>query len=115
KMVLANAIKNVFVLAGGSVEFTGQYPGWRPNMESPILVTMKDAYKKLYDKEPGINVIHAGLECGILGAIYPNWDMISFGPTIRSPHSPDERVEIASVEKWWNYLVEVLKNIPQKD
>lgn len=115
KAILANAIKNVFVLAGGSVEFGGEYPGWRPNMDSPILGCMKESYKNLYGKEPGINVIHAGLECGILGAIYPNWDMVSFGPTIRSPHSPDERTEIASVEKWWNYLVEVLKNIPKKN
>jgi dipeptidase D len=83
-------------------------------MNSAILSTMKDVYKKLYGTEPKVMAIHAGLECGILGGTYPNWDMISCGPTIRSPHSPDERVNIQTVDKWWNYVVEVLKAAPVK-
>ena len=101
-------------LAGGKAEFAGGYPGWKPNMNSAILKTMQEVYQKLYGKTPEIKAIHAGLECGLLGGVYPNWDMISFGPTIRNPHSPDERVHIESVGKFWNYLVETLKNIPVK-
>ncbi len=107
-------IGTIFDLIGANVTFTGAYPGWKPNMESPILKTMQSTYNKLYGKTPEIKAIHAGLECGILGSKYPNWDMISFGPTIRFPHSPDEKVNIASVEKFWNYIVETLKDIPIK-
>ncbi len=114
KEIHANGITSVFELAGASVTHTGGYPGWKPNMNSAILNTMKSVYSIMYGKEPEVKAIHAGLECGILGGNYPNWDMISCGPTIRSPHSPDERVEIATVEKWWNYIVEVLKNAPVK-
>ena len=101
-------------LAGGKCELSGAYPGWKPNMDSPILTTMQKVYKNLFGNEPKIMAIHAGLECGLFGGMYPNWDMISFGPTIAHPHSPDEGVEIASVEKFWNFLVETLKNIPVK-
>jgi len=111
---LANMIESVFKLAGGDVIFDGAYPGWKPNLNSPILQVMKSGYKKLYDKEPEVKVIHAGLECGLLGGVYPNLDMISFGPTIKYPHSPDEKVNIKSVERFWNYLLYTLKNIPQK-
>jgi dipeptidase D len=104
----------IFEQAGGKVELKGEYPGWKPNMESPILQTMKNVYNDLYGKIPDVKVIHAGLECGILGDAYPNWDMISFGPTIRFPHSPDEKVNIETVEKFWNFLVETLKNFPKK-
>ena len=83
-------------------------------MDSPILETMKKVYNNTYGKVPEVKVIHAGLECGILGAIYPNWDMISFGPTIRFPHSPDEKVNIETVGKFWTYLVETLKEVPVK-
>jgi len=75
---------------------------------------MKEAYNNKYGKIPEVKVIHAGLECGILGAVYPHWDMISFGPTIRNPHSPDEKVNIESVEKFWDFLVDTLKNAPKK-
>jgi dipeptidase D len=92
----------------------GQYPGWKPNLNSPILTTMQNVYQKMYGKIPTIKAIHAGLECGLLGGVYPNWDMISFGPTIRYPHSPDEKVKIDTVEKFWNFLVETLKNVPMK-
>lgn len=114
KDILGEALSSVFVLAGATVKLTGGYPGWKPNMDSDILVTMKDVYKKLYGNEPDVKAIHAGLECGILGGTYPNWDMISCGPTIRSPHSPDERANIETVEKWWSYMVKVLENAPVK-
>lgn len=107
-------IGTTFDLIGANVSFDGAYPGWKPNMDSPILKTMLTTYEGLYGKTPEIKAIHAGLECGLLGSVYPNWDMISFGPTIRYPHSPDEKVHIASVEKFWNYIVETLKNVPVK-
>ena len=83
-------------------------------MASPILKAMKETYRELYGIEPAVKAIHAGLECGILGGIYPNWDMISCGPTIRSPHSPEERVCIPTVEKWWNFVVTALEKAPLK-
>jgi len=111
---LCNMIESVFELAGAKVEFGGAYPGWKPNMKSPILKTMQEVYNNKWGKIPKIMAIHAGLECGILGATYPNWDMISFGPTIRYPHSPDEKVHIESVGKFWEFLLETLKHIPKK-
>lgn len=114
KDALAQKIASVFELAGAEVEFAGAYPGWKPNMNSPILKTMSDVYNKNWGKVPEIKAIHAGLECGILGGAYPNLDMISFGPTIRYPHSPDEKVKIDTVDMFWKFLVEVLKNVPVK-
>jgi dipeptidase D len=107
-------IRSVFELAGAEVEHTGSYPGWKPDLDSPILQTMKTVYNRMYEKIPEVKVIHAGLECGILGGIYPNLDMISFGPTIRNPHSPDEKVNIKTVGMFWEFLLETLKNIPEK-
>jgi dipeptidase D len=104
----------VFELAGAEVSFDGQYPGWKPNPASPILKAMQDIYQKKYGNIPKITAIHAGLECGLMGGVYPNWDMISFGPTIYHPHSPDEKVDIATVQKFWDFLVETLKEIPFK-
>ncbi len=114
KYDLAAQMQAVVDLAGAQAEFTGAYPGWKPNMDSPILHTMRDGYKRLYGKEPAVMAIHAGLECGLMGGVYKNWDMISFGPTIKHPHSPDEKVNIASVQKFWDYLVDTLENIPAK-
>ncbi|MDR0981933.1 MAG: aminoacyl-histidine dipeptidase [Culturomica sp.] len=115
KEALAQRLHAVFELAGADkIAFEGGYPGWNPNPNSEILKVMKTTYNKLYGKEPEVMGIHAGLECGILGSKYPNWDMISFGPTIKSPHSPDERVNIESVNKFWKFMQEVLKNIPKK-
>ena len=114
KAELGSRMDSVFTLAGAKVCLTGGYPGWKPNMESPILKTMQQVYQAKYGRIPEIKAIHAGLECGILGGKYPGWDMISFGPTIRFPHSPDEKVNIESVGKFWNFLVETLKNIPAK-
>ncbi len=111
---LESTLESLFRLAGAEVIFDGQYPGWKPNPDSAILNTMREVYNELYGSIPEIKGIHAGLECGILGAAYPNWDMISFGPTIRFPHSPDEKVEIESVAKFWEYLVATLKSIPVK-
>ena len=111
---LSEAIRAVFELAGAKVVFTGGYSGWQPNMESPILKTMKETYKNLYGVEADVKAIHAGLECAIISNNYPHWDMISCGPTLMSPHSPEERVLIPTVEKWWNFLVEALKNAPVK-
>jgi len=114
KTDLGYMIKSVFELSGAEVAVAGAYPGWKPNMESPILKTMQKVYEDKFGKTPEIKAIHAGLECGLLGGVYPNWDMISFGPTIRFPHSPDEKVHIASVQKFWDYLVETLKHVPEK-
>ena len=111
KDFLAEKMRAVFELAGGEVKFDGGYSGWAPDSSSEILHLMKDIYKKMYGNEPKVMAIHAGLECGILGGTYPHWDMVSCGPTIMSPHSPDERVNIKSVEKCWNFLKEVLENI----
>lgn len=111
---LAEKMRALFELAGAKVTFTGGYSGWAPNMQSPILKEMKKVYNNLYGKEPAVMAIHAGLECGILGGTYPKWDMISCGPSIFSPHSPDERVNIESVDKWWKFVVEVLKEAPKK-
>lgn len=107
-------IAAVFHLIGAKVTLSGSYPGWKPDMESPILKTMSGVYDKLYRKTPEIKAIHAGLECGLLGGVYPGLDMISFGPTIRFPHSPDEKVHIESVRKFFDFLCATLKEIPVK-
>ena len=102
------------VTKADKIMFDGDYPGWKPNPDSAILKEMQEIYEQLYGKKPAVMAVHAGLECGILGSKYTHWDMISFGPTICSPHSPDERVNIASVGKFWEYLKATLKNIPAK-
>ncbi len=111
---LAETFDSVCSLAGATAKFEGAYPGWKPNPDSPILATMLKGYETQFGKIPEIKAIHAGLECGLLGGVYPNWDMISFGPTIRFPHSPDEKVKIDTVQKFWDFLVETLKNVPAK-
>jgi dipeptidase D len=111
---LGSRMDSVFTLAGAEVKLAGGYPGWKPNLDSPILKTMQQIYQNKFGRIPEIKAIHAGLECGILGGTYPNWDMISLGPTIRFPHSPDEKVNIESVSKFWDFLLETLKNIPSK-
>ena len=114
KHALGAAIKGIFELAGATVELSGDYDGWKPNMESPILHTMLASYESLYGVKPAVMAIHAGLECGIIGGKYEGLDMISFGPTICFPHSPDEKVEIASVEKFYSFLLHTLANAPIK-
>ncbi|MFT4522033.1 MAG: dipeptidase D [Bacteroidia bacterium] len=106
---VANAIAAAFNLGGHTVDQGGSYPGWKPNPNSDILELMKTKYQELFGEEVHVMVIHAGLECGLLGERVPGLDMISFGPTIKGPHSPDERVNIKSVQKFWKLLVETLK------
>lgn len=103
-----------FELAGAQASLDNAYPGWTPNIQSPLLALMKDVYKEMEGKEPEVKVIHAGLECGLLAKPYPNWDMVSFGPTIRRAHSPEERVHIESVGNFWDYFLRVVQAIPSK-
>ena len=105
-------VSSVFELAGASVSVRDPYPGWKPNPDSAILKASADAYRKLFGKEPAVKAIHAGLECGLILDVYPDLDMVSFGPTLRDVHSPAERIEIKTVDLWWKHLLEVLKEIP---
>ena len=114
KDFLADSLAACFSMAGMKVEFSGGYSGWQPNVNSPILQAMKASYKEQFGTEPAVKVIHAGLECGIIGATYKNLDMISFGPTLRSPHSPDERAYIPSVTRFYDFLVATLEKTPVK-
>jgi dipeptidase D len=111
---IASSLESLFTLAGAKVTLDGAYPGWKPNPDSEILKIMDKTYEAVHNKKAAKVAMHAGLECGILGAVYPNWDMISVGPTIKHPHSPDEKVHIGSVNIFWNILLQVLKNIPDK-
>lgn len=111
---VANLIRSVFEIAGCAVVQTGDYPGWQPNTDSEILNLMANLYREKFNEEPQIKACHAGLECGILLKHLPNVDMISFGPNIRAAHSPDEKVQISSVQKFWNYYLDILTKIPQK-
>jgi dipeptidase D len=111
---VANSIRSSFELAGCSVVQNGDYPGWQPNTDSEILSLMTEIYREQFKEEPKVKACHAGLECGILLKHLPDVDMISFGPNIRAPHSPDEKVQISSVQKFWSYYLETLKRIPQK-
>ena len=113
KWDLAHALKATFELADCDVQFSGDYPGWTPNMDSKILKVMTKLYKELNGDEPHVAACHAGLECGIIGQNYPKMEMISFGPNIKGAHSPDERVQISSVQKFWKFVLEILKNIPK--
>jgi dipeptidase D len=113
KMDLARAISSVLELAGANVDFGGAYPGWAPKPDSAIVGLMSNLYRELYRGEPHVYACHAGLECGIIGANYPQMEMISFGPNITGAHSPDERVQISSVQKFWGYLLETLKRTPK--
>ena len=92
----------------------GADPGWAPNPDSKILKVAQESYKRLFGKEAKIKAIHAGLECGLFLTKYPHLDMISFGPTLRDVHSPNERIEIKTVELWWSHLLDLLKSIPAK-
>lgn len=111
KQELASMVESVFTLAGAKVEFSGEYSGWNPDVDSKVLKLTENTYEKDFGKKPEIKVIHAGLECGIIGSIIPGMDMVSFGPTIESPHTPHERVNIKSVEEFYKLLVSTLENI----
>lgn len=114
KFDLANSLRSTFELIGCEVTISGSYPGWTPNVNSPILEVLKEIYEKQNGTKPAVVACHAGLECGILGTNYPDMDMISFGPTIKGAHSPDERASIKSAQKYWKFVLEILENIPVK-
>jgi dipeptidase D len=114
KDYLNTALESCFSMAGMQTERSGAYSGWEPNVDSPILKAMRQSYEAQFGEEPRVEVIHAGLECGIIGAVVPGLDMISFGPTLRSPHSPDERCHIPSVQKFWDFLTATMENTPVK-
>ncbi len=105
------SVAAVFELGGAKVEQSDGYPGWKPNLDSPILKLAKETYQSLYRKEPEVKAIHAGLECGIIGEKIPGMDMISFGPTLEGVHSPDEKIYIETVSRFWNFLLGILKNV----
>ncbi len=115
KSDLANTLKAAFELGGYQVTLSGSYPGWKPNVNSQILNVLTETYEKLFESKADVVACHAGLECGILGTNYPDMDMISFGPTIQGAHSPDERANIKSAQKFWKYLLTILENIPSKN
>ena len=112
KMDLAQSIQSSFELMGAKVSFAGSYPGWAPVPDAGIVKLMSSLYTERYKETPMVNACHAGLECGIIGANYPETEMISFGPNIHGAHSPDEKVQISSVQKFWGFLLETLKRIP---
>ena len=114
KFAVAEQLKSSFELAGLNVEFSGSYPGWKPKPGSEIVQIMEKIYEKDFGAKPHVVACHAGLECGIIGANYPKMEMVSFGPTIRGAHSPDERASISSTQKFWGFLKEILKEIPKK-
>ena len=109
KKDVADMVASVFYMLQADVEHSAGYPGWKPNPDSEILRITAEAYRRLFNQEPQVLAIHAGLECGLIGAIYPGMDMVSFGPTIKGAHSPDERLEIGSTVKFWELLTEVLR------
>jgi dipeptidase D len=111
---IADMVASVFRLTSAEIIVGDGYPGWKPNVNSEILTITKNAYQKLFNKQPKVLAIHAGLECGIIGETSPGMDMISFGPTLRDVHSPAERIEIATVDMFWDLMLEVLKNIPEE-
>ena len=112
---LSNSLQSCFELSGFEVKFSGSYPGWQPNVDSEILQILTPLYENLFGEKAKVAACHAGLECGILGQNYPLMDMISFGPTIKGAHSPDERVCISSVQKFWKFLLQILINIPERN
>ncbi|MDX1272528.1 aminoacyl-histidine dipeptidase [Bizionia paragorgiae] len=114
KIDLANTLRAAFELTGCEVECSGDYPGWAPNMDSSILKVLDGLYEKMNGEKAHVAACHAGLECGILGQNYPEMEMISFGPTIKGAHSPDERASISSAQKYWKFVLEILKHIPKK-
>ena len=115
KAALANRVRCIFELAGADdIQFAGGYSGWTPKLDTPMNKIMMEQYKKVTGEDMEIMATHGGLECALLGAKYPNWEMVSVGPTIKYPHSPDEKVNIASVARTWEYLKAVLENVPVK-
>ena len=114
KNSVAEQLKSTFELAGMNVKFSGAYPGWKPLPGSEIVKLMEKIYEEKFQSKPQVVACHAGLECGIIGSNYPKMEMVSFGPTIRGAHSPEERASITSTQKFWSFLLDILKNIPSK-
>ncbi|MCO7319483.1 aminoacyl-histidine dipeptidase [Riemerella anatipestifer] len=114
KLAVANQLRASFELAGMEVKFSGSYPGWKPKPGAEIIKVMEEIYQREFNSKPNVVACHAGLECGIIGANYPKMEMVSFGPTIKGAHSPDERASISSTQKFWKFLKEILANIPEK-
>ena len=112
---IANAIRATFEAIGSEVKNANTYPGWAPNAQSPILKAMEGLYKKMFNEDPHVAACHAGLECGIIGTRKSGLDMISFGPNIRGAHSPDEKVSVSSVQKFWKFLLATLEETPMKN
>ena len=108
-------IESALTMAGMKVDYDHAYPAWQPNPESEIVKLIRSVYSQLFGNEPKVEVIHAGLECGVIGAKYPKMDLISFGPTLRSPHTPNERCYIPSVDRYWRFVLETLKQVPRKE
>ena len=111
---LAETLESAFAMAGMKVELDGDYPAWQPNPKSEIVELMKNVYRELFGEENRVQVIHAGLECGVIGAHKPGMDMVSFGPTLRSPHTPNERCFVPSVDKYWRFVLTTLERTPRK-
>jgi len=109
KRDLGNMMASFCELSHFALEQGAGYPGWQPNVNSPLLAKAKAVHQRLFDREPTVTALHAGLECGLIGEKFPGMDMISIGPAIASPHSPDERVDIASVEQFWTFLQGILE------
>jgi len=114
RLQVEEMLTSLFSLAGTSIKFSGGYPGWKPDTSSPVMQLVRDTYQDLFNKVPDVMVIHAGLECGLFKTAYPNLDMVSIGPTIQFPHSPDEKILVPTVDLYWQLLVKVLGNIPTK-
>lgn len=114
KEYVVSMLESLGTLAGAQTSAKGSYPGWQPDAKSPVMQLVRETYQRLFDKTPNIQVIHAGLECGLFKKPYPDMDMVSIGPTITGPHSPDEQVHIESVGQYWTLLTELLKAIPAK-
>ena len=110
----ADSLESAFAMAGMKVELSGEYPAWQPNSKSEIVELMRGIYRELFNAENRVQVIHAGLECGIIGTLRPHMDLVSFGPTLRSPHTPNERCHIPSVAKYWTFVKTILERIPKK-
>jgi len=108
---ICHTVRSVSELAGAKASTTDGYPGWKPNLDSPILKAAVRTYTQLHGKEPAVKAIHAGLECGIIGEKYPGMDMVSMGPTLEGVHSPDEKIQIDTVEKYWDFLLAILRNV----
>ena len=108
---ISQSVSFIFELGGATVQHTDAYPGWKPDLDSPILGIAKSAFRVLYGRDPEVKAIHAGLECGIIGERVPGMDMVSFGPTLEGVHSPDEKIYIDTVERFWNFLLEILKRV----